>query len=378
MNHGRYLAAVVLAALIGLLTPESPAQVNTSDTCGTCHKDIYWMWRQSAHANAMEDPIFLEVFRETQKRDGPAVSKTCLRCHAPMIDINNDVKLEKKITWEGVSCDVCHSLVAVELTDRGPKQIFDVGDVKRGPIKDAQSMAHKVAWSELHSTSLVCAGCHEYVNADGTQIMGTYSEWKASKAAKKGKTCQTCHMGKVKADVVDPRVKRVAQAEVNLHEVPGGHSIDQLHKALDVLIMPTTRTGDELSLEVVLANTGAGHSVPTGMPGRRVILEVKVATSKGQIMEEQRVYGTVYKTAAGAVIDRDADYFAAGVVPVSDTRIKADEERSESFRFRVPATDTAYVTIKLQYEHAPRGGPEGRTFLTFHSETRTIRPEKRS
>ena len=355
----------------GLSAPNRPTR---SDVCGECHRDIYRMWRASAHAAAMEDPVFLEAYRETTARDGTSAGRVCLACHSPLVDKTGDVQLDRKVTWEGVSCEVCHSLVGVELSSSGAKLAFDVGAVKRGPIRDATSTGHEVAYSELHTTALVCAGCHEYVNAEGTPIITTYSEWKASRAAKDGRTCQSCHMGRTRAHVVDPRILRAPGVEVNLHEVPGGHSLEQLHKALGASILDPTRSGDQLEIKIRLTNKGAGHAVPTGMPGRRVILRVQVDTSAGKSLQDQRVYEKIFRGADGALIERGSGFFARSLRLESDSRIRADEQRIESFLFTVPAADTAHVEVKLHYEHTPTGGDEGRTRLTFLSERRIVPP----
>lgn len=365
-GQGRTLAPIAALTKLGSFT--------TSETCGRCHTDIYRMWRASAHSRSMEDPLFLDAFRETETREGPAVTRRCLGCHAPMVQVNGDNELRQKITWEGVSCDICHSLISVDLSGPSPKLVLEAGPVKRGPIRGAESMAHEVAYSELHTTALACAGCHEYANPDGTGLITTYSEWKHSEAAHKGQICQSCHMGRTHADVVDPRVKRIAGAKVNLHEVPGGHSLDQLHKALGLSIR-TKREGDGLVLEIVLTNKGAGHAVPTGMPGRRVVLDVRVKTSDGTSFEERRVYGRVFNDALGKTITRDSGYFTKGASLVSDSRLRAGESRTESFRFTAPRSATAYVTVHLVYEHAPGGVSDEKTRVVFQSEERIVKPE---
>lgn len=373
------VAASAVASTAALAGPALGApvagQLSRSDWCGECHRDIYRMWRSSAHANSMEDSIFLDAFRSAEAGEGSAVARKCLKCHAPTIEVTGDVALKQRLTWEGVSCEVCHSLVAVDLSGLGPRLELDVGPVKRGPIPDAESMGHEVAYSELHATSLACAGCHEYVNPEGTPIITTFSEWRESHAAKEGATCQSCHMAKTRGAVVDPRVKRIKSAEVNLHEMPGGHSLEQLHKALGLAI-DAHREGDTLVVDVGLVNKGAGHAVPTGMPGRRVILDVRCQTSQGQVAQEQRVYTKTFEDASGSTITRDGGYFTSGVQMVSDTRIRPRERRTESFRVPAPSSATAYLTVKLHYEHAPTGGGEGRTWLTFQSESRTLPPRR--
>jgi hypothetical protein len=181
-------------------------------------------------------------------------------------------------------------------------------------------------------------------------------------------------MGLTRANVVDPRVQRVARAQVNLHEVPGGHSLEQLHRALAVTLAPV-RQGKELALQVAITNRGTGHAVPTGMPGRRVILEVSVETGDGHSYRETKIYERSFLDAGGKPILRDSGFFALGIRPGPDTRLQADERRIEHFRFPLATSATAYVAVRQHYEHAPRGTAEGRTYITFISEKRVIPPE---
>jgi hypothetical protein len=361
------LLVSALAATLLLATPDP----TSSEECGTCHRDIWEMWRASAHSRSLESQTFRDACQETADRYGDEVANVCLGCHAPMLGVTGDTKMRLKVTWEGVNCDVCHGLVSVDLSGRTPTQVLEIGSVKHGPIKDAHSTGHDVAYSELHTQSLVCAGCHEYVNPEGVSILATFSEWKASSYAKKGETCQNCHMGRTAANIVDPRVARVSHATVNIHEVPGGHSLTQLNLAVGIDV-DQDRQADRLILDLTLENKGAGHAVPTGMPGRRMILELKVQSSSGQRFEEQRVYGRFMNDKDGNTITKDGGYFGPGITEESDSRLQPDESRKERFEFPVSSDDTVFYTIKLHYEHSPLGQDEGRTRLTFYTTNRTL------
>ena len=375
MRHffgGLFFTASGLAVL-AITVSMAAVEVTPSHRCGDCHRDIYRMWRDSTHAMAMEDPIFLDAYHDTKQREGEEVSRTCLECHAPLAAITGDLQLEERVTWEGVNCDYCHSIVSVDDSTRPPRATIEISDVKRGPIPDAESPGHEVAYSPLHQESLVCAPCHEYINGDGTPVMTTYTEWKASSAARDGTSCQNCHMELTRANVVDPRVKRSSGAMVNQHQVPGGHSLEQLHRALSVAIDPA-RDGGQLQLGIRIVNRGAGHAVPTGMPGRRVIMDLQVETSSGKTFTEKRVFEKTFLSADGKSISHDSGFFAKGVQFAADTRIKADEARLEEFTFAIQEQDTAYVTLKLHYEHAPQGLDEDKVWITFLSERRVVRP----
>jgi hypothetical protein len=219
----------------------------------------------------------------------------------------------------------------------------------------------------------MCAWCHEYTNSEGTAILATYSEWKRSKAAEAGLTCQSCHMGEASANATDPRLDRDPGAKINLHATPGGHSLEQLHKALSVSLQPK-RDGDNLDVEVVITNKGTGHAVPTGMPGRQVIMTTQLRVVGGETHEATRVFGKSLETAKGALITRDRDYFTDGVRLKSDTTIQPDEQRKVLFHYQVPARSTAILTVKLFYEHTYSGKVGERDRINFLSQKRTIRP----
>jgi hypothetical protein len=367
-------AALLVVAVPSAALPFAPGEVTPSGVCGGCHRDIYRMWRASAHANAMENVVFLQAYRKTASREGTAAARLCLGCHAPLFEVNEDPDLKLRVTWEGVSCDACHSLVSVTPTATGaPRQIFEPGPVKRGPIRDAASTAHEVAYSELHTRALVCIGCHEFTNAEGTPIITTYSEWEQSRAGREGRACQGCHMALTRADVVDPKVARVEQSHVNLHQMPGGHSLQQLHQALRVT-MRLDRGDDALTLEVRIANAGAGHAVPTGMPGRRIILAADVHTADGNSFRERRVYTKSFIAADGSPVTEVPGFFASGIRLEKDSRIKPDEERIERFSFPIGPRAGASLSLRLHYEHSPTGEVEDRTWLTFYSERRVLSP----
>ena len=168
----RVIRAVTVAAVLAaarLCWPAPPIEegrITPSVVCGTCHRDIYQMWRSSAHAGAMEDVVFFEAYRRRRRRTPRrlgSVSTVTRRSR----ECSPDPTLAAQATWDGVSCDACHSLVSVELAPGGARQTFEPGpreawsDPRRG-LDGARD-----AYSALHTSALVCAGCHEFQNARG-------------------------------------------------------------------------------------------------------------------------------------------------------------------------------------------------------------------
>ena len=369
--RARVFLVLILVGLVSLLVQPVTAQMTTSDYCGSCHRDIFKMWRASKHADSMEGAAFLESFRQSQTAWGDKRSRLCLDCHAPMIAETGDWELREKITWEGVSCDVCHSLVDVDLSGHGPRMKLEFGPVKRGPIVDAESTGHEVAHSTLHEESLACAPCHEYASAEGVPIMTTYSEWRNSQAAAEGTTCQDCHMWRTKANLVDPRVKRNKRAEVNLHEMPGGHSRQQLVKALDIEY-DIERTGEGIDVVVQISNV-TGHAVPTGMPSREIILTVQVDAAEVDRQKYERIFGKSFVDSSDNPVEYTWGFFEKGVRVDKDTRIAADSEWTETFQYSLPDDATAYVKIRLEYRNAMAEMQYEGTRFEFFSERRTVK-----
>jgi hypothetical protein len=232
---------------------------------------------------------------------------------------------------------------------------LEIGAAKYGPVPNAQSMGHKAIYSQLHSAAEVCSGCHEYENSEGLKVLGTFSEWQASDFAKAGMTCQRCHMPLTTLHVVDPRVKREPASFVNLHKMPGGHSQDQLLKALDLRITGLTRRGARIHVEVLVHNKGAGHSVPTGMPTRRIVLTTEVEGSRSGKQKQTRVYGTTVQDRTGTIVDHDSAVITSGAKFVSNTRLQPAERRIESFDFKIDPDENVDVRTILTYRYNPFG-----------------------
>ena len=146
----------------------SPA---SAEVCGRCHRAIHESWKASTHAQAMESRLFQDVLGMAEADFGPAGRMVCLSCHSPIAAQIGDVGLARKVSWEGVTCDYCHSIREVSFDGRNPKAVLNFGAVKTGPLSDAVSKAHQTAYSAVHTSSALCAVCHEYKNAAGFPVL---------------------------------------------------------------------------------------------------------------------------------------------------------------------------------------------------------------
>lgn len=337
-----------------------------AQSCQPCHKDTYQAWVNSMHGNSLEDPVFLAAFQEAVQRYGEENRKYCLSCHSPTTRVTRDWTLSLPLSREGVTCDFCHTIVAVDL-GRSEVFSFSPGATKIGPRSTSPSTAHLTARG-LHLTkSEFCGGCHEMKGKNGVPLMETYSEWLASPYAAKNVHCQDCHMGRVPGTrVVNPEVR-----DVNLlapdHGVTGAHSKIRLQNVAR-LESKVERKGRALLVRAWVTNANSGHMLPSGMPTRKVILTVSLVNAEGKVLlSRQESFEKVVVDENGARLDNICDSLLRAIKVAKDNRIPPTETRSSIFTLRLPrAQDFAFrlslastpLTVKLLLNYkfeAPRG-----------------------
>lgn len=339
-----------------LLSGEDLPQVNpdgwtSSSVCGECHQAIHAVWQQSLHANAWTNGVFQAAYRRTTNAFGSETARVCLSCHAPTVRHGQDYAVADPITAEGITCDFCHSVRAVDLSDKKDPFRLTVGKIKYGPLRHAQSPAHEIVNSSLHTQSEFCAACHEYTNPNGLKVLGTYSEWKSSSYAKLGKQCQDCHMPLVPGSVVALRVKRGTPKMVNLHDVSGSHDIEKVREAITLELVGHEWLGERVWVYIKVANEGSGHCFPTGLPTHRAVLEVTIRDRGREIGRREIPFATVILDEKGRLLTREHELFVKGSRIRSDTRLKPNEERTIEVSFRDVKATRLVLTASLYYEY---------------------------
>jgi hypothetical protein len=353
-----WFAALSLASAADMTPPAS------AERCGRCHTAIFASWKSSSHAQSMESRLFQDALELAEADSGATARRTCLNCHAPLADKIGDLRLDKKVSWEGVTCDYCHSVREVLTVQSLPQLVVSFAPVKSGPWKDSVSTAHGVAYSAAHTSSALCASCHEYRNGGGFPVLTTWSEWKNSSYAKEGKQCQSCHMSRVAGDAVDPRVTRSQHAQINLHQMPGSHSLEQLTKAIRAQLF-VTREGGQLRVRIELENKLAGHYFPTGSPLRQLTLDVRADVYNGKQFHDERRLMRKVADQSGAALDQEHFVFLKAAKVLSDTRLAPGEKRSEAFVFPIPAGNRVQVRANLIYVYSPTARIKAQQRVTF-------------
>jgi len=138
---------------------------------------------------------------EWQKRN----VESCVRCHFPIGHSSAEKELPVDDEKGGVICDFCHSVRATTGVGNAPYILSPgnaaamEGGTKYGPFDDSPDTIHKNQYSELHTRSEFCGGCHDVSHAgNDLPIEQTYTEWRQGPYntgdPKTSVHCQDCHM----------------------------------------------------------------------------------------------------------------------------------------------------------------------------------------
>ena len=322
------------------LTTEHQGPYESPAVCATCHADIHGMWANGMHAQAYDDPIFkasfLQAFFETEGK----ATRFCLSCHDPTSQIGEDYKVKKDIIGAGVTCDFCHTVQDVDLTSKGFSFVSRPGTKKTGPYLNSRSPAHETEKKPFFQKSEFCARCHQLLGQDGVEIIGTYREWKESSYAAEGIQCQDCHMPIEPGKKIVYQEGKSSKRPVNLHNLAGGHSIEQIRSAVKVEIRDISHDDDILFVTVHVTNVNSGHKIPTGTPSRQLVLRVSVRDRSGRLnLEREKIFQKVLIDDDKQILVKDHEILLQASRIYYDNRIGPEEVREVSFSFTIPYPD---------------------------------------
>lgn len=329
----------------GPLTPEKvfPA----SSKCKKCHLRAFEEYEESVVARAIVTPTFRAMLEDYASKNKD--KRYCLNCHAPQAVVFPDLadSMVKQIlsgdpTFEGVGCIQCHLIKSVEPNTKGHPPIkLEPGRTVFGGYKDfLESKAHDSQYLDLFKKSDLCLSCHTNAppSVPDAEAVGN---WKGTKAAKEGKTCQTCHM----PQGFDSSANEEKKRDIAGHEFNG--KSPALRKQAFDLDYDAEVQGQQTKLTVKLKNL-VPHNVPTTHPiWNQVYLQALVkGRNLTEVFREKRYYGKTFADANGnkTLMDHDA------VKLLEDTALKPEETRSETFSFPTPpGTPSFDVEISVHY-----------------------------
>lgn len=357
--------------------------------CGSCHSQNFEEWYGSMHAASNSDPFYQLMFSMASNDTQGTVDTYCPRCHSPasfVTGIDSKVPLTADIanaSEMGVYCDFCHTIKSKSGMGNG-LYISTPGTTKFGPWDDAESPYHGAQYSELHTTSDFCSICHYQTHSEnGVVIQNTFQEWLDSPYFEEGTQCQDCHMTPGPGFTRNPGQSTLigpVREHIWTHNTAGGNifqtslqspkhralAVEMLKGAAELEVKASEITEENISLEVTVSNTGAGHSIPTGSNSlRQVWLEVTATNEDGEVIQKYGqldnagsidpgtvIYGSVYHDGSGSVTLKEWE--AASIV--SDNRIPAGANITEDFEIKLPqGTDgPVKVVVRLLYRTAPQ------------------------
>lgn len=228
--------------------------------CGSCHPQHFEEWNSSFHARSLTSENFLKTFPQylgslgMQGREDPQSSMACLSCHAPLLkhagpemirQVRDFIvaKETKKLDGFEIGCVACH---------------FDGTRVFSGPIARPQDNPfHASKFSPSYKEASFCANCHMWASST-VPCSDVYSDWKKSRAAKQGTTCQACHMGEASGSAASGGPQR----KIHGHLFPGGRSPAMLQQAVTVRLSAAFQK-DRLQVAATVRNL-VPHRVPDG------------------------------------------------------------------------------------------------------------------
>ena len=307
------------------------------ETCGGCHEDKYKEWNGSLHSMAFIDPVYQGELNKAVKAVGHDISRQCEGCHSAAGVVTGEIKGPglsglSAVAKAGVSCDICHSISALN-HDKTPTKEPENGSfvikpgedrqdgavlVKHGPNKpktDCGGGFHECRQTEFHEKADLCASCHQvYHYEKHFPIEATYNEWKHSPYAQKDIHCQDCHMVatdtfvKAADTMIKPERKDYrhyfnganyllyylgSQAAQKVGDKEQSQrlmaqydmAVKRLQKAAELEIEPVYRKGALAEVRVRVKNMRAGHNLPTSLTNiRQMWLEVIAKDEKGEVV----------------------------------------------------------------------------------------------
>lgn len=374
------------------------------ETCGGCHDEIYDQWKGSMHSLSHEDVLYREVALHDLKGlsdpDEIKEAEHCVPCHTPVgfvsgmpLKTSDHLKAIPELARRGVQCDYCHSVTGARKLYNADLKI-DPGrgeekpGIKRGPFRDSKSDFHESAYSRFHTSSEICAACHDVRHVVfGTRLETPYEEWKRGPYPARGIECQGCHMYQrpgvpATGSTARPDNPGAASAggperkHIFTHYFAGGNTLvpagsggsaiaamaeERLKNAATISIGGIDDGG---VLKITVTNTGAGHCIPTGLSHvRQVWIEVVVTGAGGRELFRSGGLGrdgrldpsaVLYNTVFGDGAGKPVMNVAKAREILRDRRIEPLGSVLETYRLNGIKEASVTVEAKLWYRLAPQ------------------------
>ena len=390
----------------------------------------YTSWDMVDGHMVRRTPVMNENYRGPGfKLDYPDPNEhgNCAFCHAPgmvnegkisidlmgvLLNLANGELIDS--TTNGVTCDVCHTIVNKNFDGPFPdldkpgvlsfermNSIVGYDNIFIGPKTNVYEDFPEIGviCSELFTQSEFCAPCH-YGEFGNTVIYNSFGEWKESKYSDDSgesdyKTCQDCHMPHNEFDNKNSSTEKYKICSVENYEYKdSNHNVMDLRFDLSsqreipglivgaaTLNVVADVNDGKVVVVVTVTNTKAGHKFPTDSPLRSLILVVVAKDAHGKPLVQVAGNNIPQLKIPDSVIggDPDVGYFSGapgtvfsmtlqdketGVFPttsywnpvnvLSDTRLAPESPDSSIYIFEIPNGEKGIdILSKLIYRYAP-------------------------
>jgi len=391
-------------------------------TCGICHPNKLAEWEASPMAAGGINTWVHDIFNGTgteggmggfvYTRDsvfaGSNPASECASCHQPeswipspfsRMENPTDPGYPSLAVAHGISCDICHKIANVNVPDVNFPGIFPgIVDYTRpqgpgylqvqygglGDVDFAVPNAMRASYQPQMDAE-ICATCHQDAadpdeNHTYTGVISepTYLEWASSEYSDHNSPlhadCLDCHMPATGSTQVSS-ILDLGRDESMIHNhTVLGTTPEFLENAAE-LTAGTSVVGNQLHVDVDVANLYTGHHLPTGVTVRNMILLVEAwddSTGEPLVFTGDQVIhdlGGIGDPAQGyyaglpgvffAKVNHDAKgngptFFTDAVGITFDNRIPARATDSSSYTFEVPTSGSVRVRTRLIYRRAFR------------------------
>ncbi len=277
----------------------------SSVSCVACHAAQFGDWSGARHAIAMGPGVW------AQMNDQPELGGMCQSCHTPLRDQWTDSYLQS----DGVGCNACHSRASQKF---GPPSL----PTTIAPLVARYPSPHgPVNTRDFFESADFCAGCHQFAEGrapvvNGAYLENTVEEWRVSRAAREGKTCQTCHMP-------DRR-----------HLFRGIHDPETVRNGVK-WTLDARLTGGRVDVRMTLTNANTGHAFPTYVvPEVWMRIQLVNRYEAGPVVAER-------------LIARRVVFERGQWTELSDTRLRQDETATLDFAGALPEGAVAVLASVL-------------------------------
>ena len=429
--------------------------LNPGFECSICHSDGSLMnefpeWNRDGHSQAFLSPLFWTTYLGTDinkapaqqslwgfspdgsrhrlpadanqpdhgpgyRLDFPDAGGNCAFCHVPAaiganhqeVDLTswiNDVWGGRmNVATEGVTCDVCHKVIDVDLDGQKLPYLDRPGILSFSFLRPSAGEQHVVGpWAHLlasttdpdikracapiFSESSFCAPCH-YAKFSGVEIYASYKEWLDSPYSQPNQSfraCQDCHMQSLQPVGKTTVPDRGACSKDNYLFQDFSHNMMNRDNTGDPILIQgaatvsinAIREDGNIRVNVNVVNTKAGHKLPTDSPLRHLILVVEAKDQNGVSLGQvagptipewggtgngaQDYAGRPGVIYANLLKDKDTSMVPAvaywnPTVPAwqgSDTRLLPNQDTLSEFFFVAPSQGGVTVTAQLFYRYA--------------------------